>query len=251
MRTTFTISIFILTLLWPWNLLAADSLVDLSTGVAIPANSTSTRENPAALTGTSVKIFDFSVLMNSSNNTDFGGAFASSAKGFGYGIDLRRVSQNWVPTAGLGFSLGKFSLGVNATSSLSPFSPVFGLGIKQDLKKLIFALFFQDLGNLGRDWSIGFGFPLSQNLRLETDLSIHNSNPGFGMSQATPGIAGEYFINQKFTALLRYRFQMIPSYSDQPGLGAGLSFWLNHKTAIYGIYKDPTYNWIVGLKFLL
>lgn len=244
---------------WPWIASAwaasdKTGLVDLSVGVATPSNGDAIRLNPAALAGFQNKTFDLAAFSRGGGNPDIAGTLAAGLGNFGYGISIQKVADHFTSRAAFAGSTGGFSLGVSANSSaaLPSFSPAFSFGMRQVIKGYSIALVVQDVGNIWRAWTFGFGIPAGQSLRFGVDFNFGSNSSSIGISNATVVGSGEFYLNQKISFQLMYGMEVMPSIGNSAGgLGAGLSVWLSKKAALYGIYHEQGYDTVLGLRFLM
>lgn len=228
---------------------AAESPVDLSVGTALPSQNWAILDSPAALASSQTKLFDVAALMGAMGSPDFEASYSTGGGHFGFGAQVRKMTTQFSSTVGLGASTGKFSIGVNATTPLSPFSPVFGLGLRQELKSFWISLMIRDLARLSENWTLGIAFNWGNAFRLGFDFNF--SNP-----RAQLVSIGEFYLNQKLTLRASYGFGIIPTLTpNQPGFGAGLNLWIGKKISLYGLFQPPdygySYTYIGGLKFFL
>jgi hypothetical protein len=243
--------VLVLLLLWFGRGSWASDRIDLSVGIANPSNNAAILENPSALSQYQDRIFDFGALIQSGSAPDFAGSFSSGRGGIGYGFDLRRVTDRWVPTGAFSMSKGKSSIGLSATSTLSPFSPTFDLGVRQELNKVVVALVFRNLSQFGRDWSIGFGASPSNHIRIGLDFDFSGRGSLLAVDKTTVTGTGDFHINQKFSLKLGYGVGLTPDADfKSPGWEAGINFWFSKKNSLYGLYHPEGYNYSIGLKFL-
>jgi hypothetical protein len=226
--------------------------IDLSSGIANPSNSGALRENPAALARHSDQIFDFGVLSRSSGDPDFSGIYTGGKSNIGYGIEVDRVQDNFVPAAAFGASTGGFSVGVGARMQTLTSSVTVDAGFRQELKSFVIALVLKNISQLMKDWTLGFGFTPTSWARIGLDFHFQNPNSLFEMNQADTRCVFEVHPISRFSAFLGYQMQILPSLgSMNSGLSAGVNGWVSDSFALYAIYHPIGYDYRLGIKLKL
>jgi len=221
--------------------------VALTAGIAIPSQGTAVFDNPAALAEPAKnKLFDFAAILN--GNPDYIGAFSGKiGKGLGAGLGFDRKFDTLTITPAIGFGMGNLELGVGA--SFVPgrsFSGEFELGLRYKMKKaLTVALVAHDAFDF-TTFTLGFAWP--GKVSVEVDLYfVRDSNWDI---QTVNGTAALLIVPTKtFTALVRYRFDLVPDVDFSGNrIEFGINFWLGKTVAFYGLYNNSLAEYIVGTK---
>ena len=226
--------------------------VDLSAGLALPSPNGAIRENPAGLAKGDSNIFDVSALAQSLSSPNVLGSYASQNSNFGFGLGMGRLNNSFVFSGAFAAATGGFSIGVGASSTISPISPSFSLGIRQKSRKMAYTLVLNDLAAFGRSWSLGLGVAPAENLILGFDLNLTSNSFFFDVNGANLVGIFEYLLDHKFTLRLTYGMMVVPTIAlSSPGLGAGINYWFSRKVSLYAILSDYVtyYSYVLGMKF--
>lgn len=236
---------------WTLDAFAGDR-IDLSSGIANPSNSGAILENPAALARHHDAIFDFGMMTRASGDPDFSGIYTGGKSNFGYGFEVDRVGNEYLPSAGFGASSGGFSIGATARAQSFTTSLTIDIGIRQELKNFVVALVLKNISQFMKDWTLGFGFTPAAWARLGLDFHFQNSNSIIEINQADTRCVLEIHPISRFSAFLGYQMQVLPRFQSlNTGFSAGINAWVSESFAVYAIYHPPGYDYRLGLKLKL
>ena len=184
------------------NFAQAADVVDLSISRAIPSDGGAILLNPAALAGVQTTLLDLGVRQNSGQSTDVAGIFTAGKGSLGYGLELQNLANKFVPSAGFAASANKFSVGVSATLDDST---TVTLGFRQELSQYVVALVFPDVGNLLKNWTLGFGIPVKNFLRFGFDFNFANTDSTVGISRSQLAATAEIYSSRTYSFILSYQ----------------------------------------------
>lgn len=223
-------------------------------GILFPGLATAAAINPAALgnaKGTAIQVA-LTPGLSSGDATDYFGSFATSKKGFGFGLGIDGTARGGGSFTnggfvGMGFNLERVALGLSVqdadlSDSTSPSVNVGALfGEGQGLK---FGFVFYHLENspqldLGVGWGAGKRYNLEANILLPPFSQF--SGGSYGLS-----LGANIFI-ESLSFLFRTTYYTGPnSYVHTLGVG----IWLNQMFNL-GIQFNTPRHWTFGLTLVL
>lgn len=224
---------------------------ELSVGVANPSLTDAVAGNPAGLSDGGGRGLEVGVNPTSLSNLDAYGVFASGKGSFGFGLLIMRSYMGSLnATLGAGVKVGRFSLGINATSSIMNFTPHFGAGFITELGRGRLGLFAADLTNPTRAWTLGLAFGGSSlHFGLDAAFTALVGNIAPSGAMLIPTV--EFVMAKKLAIKLCYGVTVMPTFYATPGVGLGAQYWIGSSWAIFGRYNTGYYPMTLGVNVAL